>query len=653
MNPEPTEEAGAGQLRARRRFRELFSFSYVPSHLADTKEAGEAQLHARRRFRAWFPLSYVPSYLADAVILALFAATGAVAAWVPVAYFAVGCMSGGVFYALLRSGFSERYSDKFMALPQVCVASATVFVFISCAPSVGIVFFGTLFIVSAFGSLRFSWRQTGIMCAIAVFASSGLLYTLGDVSLAPYSSPAQKFIVWIWFALTLPRLMALGLLGRMWRVRSFEQQKKLELALARLAESITEKEASEAERVRLEANRQLQKAESLGRMAAAIAHLFNNHLTVVIGNLELVMMHLSEDSAIRGNMIKAMQAVLRCSETSGLMLTYLGQTMDKGEPLDLSEVCRQSLSMLRAAMPEHIALETDLLSSGPVVRAHPKNMQQVLNHLITNGWESMGHSAGKVTLATRIIKDSEIPESHLAPTSWKPTEVVFSCLEVTDTGCGIAEEDLEKIFDPFFTTKFTGRGLGLAVVVGLVKSWGGAIGVESAKEQGSTFRVFLPLVTGELSPASEKATEAHLMERGSTLLLVEDQDAVREMAESMLKALGYQVLATSGGAEAVKLLQANPDQVCCVITDLSMPGMDGWETLTALRKIRPNIPVVLASGYDEAHAMGRDYPEQPHVFLHKPYLKSELEAAICTALKKQAIAPDNKPRSIESPPASS
>jgi len=398
---------------------------------------------------------------------------------------------------------------------------------------------------------------------------------------------------------------------------------------------ITEQKRAEGERLRLEQQlQQVQKAESLGRMAGAIAHLFNNHLAVVIGNLELALMDLSGDAEIRKSLIEAMRAARRSSEISGLMLTYLGQTTDKGEPLDLSDVCRRNLPIFRDVMPEGIALETGLLSSGPVVRANPKQMHQVLTHLIINGWESMGHSAGTVTLATRIIPASEILKHHLTPVDWKPAEDLFSCLEVTDTGCGMAEEDLDKIFDPFYTTKFTGRGLGLAVVLGIVKTWGGAIGVESRKNQGSSFRVFLPLVTDELPRTPEKATEIHQMEQGGAVLLVEDQDMVREMAELMLKRLGYEVLAASNGAEAVELLRENTDLIRCVITDLSMPGMNGWETLTALRKIRPQIPVVLVSGHDEAHALGRGYAGQPHVFLHKPYLKSDLEAAIDTALKK-------------------
>jgi two-component system, cell cycle sensor histidine kinase and response regulator CckA len=420
-----------------------------------------------------------------------------------------------------------------------------------------------------------------------------------------------------------------------WEVRPWRNQAGDIAGIVIFSEDITQLKNAEAERARLKAqNWQLQKAESLGRMAGAIAHLFNNHLTVVIGNLEMALMDLSGDAVIREDVIEAMRAARQSAEISELLLSYLGQSTAKHEPLDLSDVCRLNLPMFRDAVPEGVALETDLLSPGPVAHANANQMRQVLTHLVTNGWESIRHTAGTVTLTTRIIPAFDIPKPHLAPIDWKPTADLFACLEVTDTGCGIAEEDLGKIFDPFFTTKLTGRGLGLAVVLGIVKTWGGAIDVESQQNKGSTFRVFLPLITGELPRPSENATEVHQVEQGGTVLLVEDQDMVRKMAKTMLHRMGYEVVAASGGTEAVKLFRKNPDQVRLVITDLTMPGMNGWETMAALRKIRPHIPVVLVSGHDEAHAMGRDYPEQPHVFLHKPYFKSDLEAAIDTALKK-------------------
>jgi len=397
---------------------------------------------------------------------------------------------------------------------------------------------------------------------------------------------------------------------------------------------ITERKCIEEERLRLERQvQQMQKAESLGRMAGAIAHNFNNQLGVVIGNLELALMGLSGDAPIRENLLMSIQAARRSSDISGLMLTYVGQSTGKSEPLDLSELCRQKLPMIQDAMPEGIDFETDLLSSGPVVRSNANQMHQILIHLITNGWESIDRDTGTVTLATRIISTSEIPKAYLVPIGWKLETDVFACLEVKDTGCGIAEESLDKIFDPFFSTKFTGRGLGLAVVLGIVKAWGGAISVESKKNQGSIFRVFLPLSTDMLPSPTEKTTEVSPVEPGGKVLLVDDLDVFRNMAEAMLKRLGFEVLAASGGAEAVNLLRENPDRIRYVITDLGMPGMDGWETLTALRKIRPDIPVILVSGYDEARAMTGNYSERPQYFLQKPYTFGDLQAAIDVAVK--------------------
>lgn len=400
---------------------------------------------------------------------------------------------------------------------------------------------------------------------------------------------------------------------------------------------VTLRRRAEAESTRLAAeNLQLQKAESLGRMAGAIAHLFNNQLSVVLGNLELALADLSEDAPIRESLIEAMRATRRSAEISGMMLTFLGQSTGMCGPLDLSEVCRQNLSMIQDTMPEGVAIETDLLSPGPLVRANANLMRQVLSHLITNALESMGHSAGTVTLTTGIVPAFEMSKSRLVPAGWKPAADTFSCMEVADTGCGIAEDDLDKIFDPFFTTKFTGRGLGLPVILGIVKNLGGAIGVESKENQGSIFRVFLPVPADELFPSSGKATGAQQTESGGTVLLVEDQDPVRNTAESMLKRLGYEVLPASCGAEAVNLLREKPNRIRCVITDLGMPGMDGWATLAALRKIRPHIPVILVSGYDDALVMTGNFSEQPRVFLHKPYSMGDMQAAIDTALKKPA-----------------
>ncbi|MFH0995042.1 MAG: ATP-binding protein [Pseudomonadota bacterium] len=269
----------------------------------------------------------------------------------------------------------------------------------------------------------------------------------------------------------------------------------------RLLETLAQREAEKAE---LEArNRQLQKTESLGRMAGAIAHHFNNQLQVVMGNLEMAMDELPREPDNLEILSEAMQAARRAAKVSGLMLTYLGQTPGKRETVDLSEACRQSLILLQSAVPKGMILKVDLPASGPVIRANAGQIQQTLTNLITNACEAAGESKGTFGLTVKSVSRADIPASKRFPIDWQPRESVYACLEVADAGCGIASKDIEKIFDPFFTTKFTGRGLGLPVVLGITGAHDGGITVESEPGRGSVFRVFLPVSTEEIHHQKE------------------------------------------------------------------------------------------------------------------------------------------------------
>lgn len=267
-----------------------------------------------------------------------------------------------------------------------------------------------------------------------------------------------------------------------------------------IARDITERRQAQADKENLEAqNRQLQKAESLGRMAAAIAHHFNNQLSAVIGNLDLALTAVSRGENPRETISAAIRASNRAAQMSKQMLTYLGQSFDTKEPLDLSDACRQSLPLLQAMMSENVILKTDLASSGPVIMANINQMQQVMTNLITNAWEAIGGSPGAIFLNIKTVPAVNIPSTHRFPLDWQPRDPAYACLDVTDTGCGIEETDIEKIFDPFFSSKFTGRGMGLAVVLGIVRAHGGAITVESTPGKGSSFRVFLPVVRDDIA----------------------------------------------------------------------------------------------------------------------------------------------------------
>jgi two-component system cell cycle sensor histidine kinase/response regulator CckA len=394
---------------------------------------------------------------------------------------------------------------------------------------------------------------------------------------------------------------------------------------------ITRRKFEEEETARLEAqNRQLQKAEGLGRMAGAIAHHFNNYFTSVMGNLELTLDELPPGSKTTERLREALQATSEAAKVSAAMLTYLGQTRARHDRLDLAALCRQSLPLLRAAMPKSVVLTSDLPSVGPAVIADANQIQQVLANLVTNAWEAGGDSRS-VNLTVKTVSPADFAVSRF-PIEWSPRESAYACLEVTDTGCGIADKDIDRLFDPFFSSKFTGRGLGLPVVLGIVRSHGGAVTVDSRPGRGSTFRVFLPVSAPKVLTQPDQAPESPVTGFSGTVLLVEDEEMVRRVFQSALTSLGFKIITAKDGIEAVELFRRHQDEVRGVLCDLTMPRMDGWQTLAALRKLAPGLPVILTSGYDEAEVMAGDHAERPQAFLSKPFHFQGLRDAVGIAL---------------------
>jgi CheY-like chemotaxis protein len=283
-------------------------------------------------------------------------------------------------------------------------------------------------------------------------------------------------------------------------------------------------------------------------------------------------------------------------------------------------------------MPIDRALETDLPSLGPCIGTNANDIQQILTNLVTNAWEAGGDAKGAVHLAVKTVSPADIPALRRFPLDWRPRNNAYACIEVMDRGSGIAEKDIEKIFDPFFSSKFTGRGLGLPVVLGIARAHAGAVTVTTEPGRGSTFRVFLPVSNAEVVSQPDVAPKSSEVAWGGTVLLVEDEPMVRKLGQSALTSLGFAVLVAGDGVEAVEVFRQHKDEVRCVVCDVTMPRMDGWETLAALRKLAPGLPVVLASGYDKAHVMAGDHPELPEAFLSKPYRLDELRDTVRRAL---------------------
>lgn len=385
-----------------------------------------------------------------------------------------------------------------------------------------------------------------------------------------------------------------------------------------------------SERLEIERKKRLiEKVECLSRMAGAIAHRFNNMLEVIMGNLELAMGDLPHEGEVSDNLNEAIQASREAAKISGLMLTYLGQAIGKRNPMDLSAVCRDFLPILGTELKNGWTLKIHIPLSETVIEADTNQIQQVLRHLIANAAESIEDCGGDIHVSLRTISPQDIPPGHRFPVDYHLLDTPCACLKIKDTGHGIAEKDIDRIFDPFFSTRFTGRGLGLPVVLGIVRAHGGMVMVDSKPGSGSIFQIFFPL-SAQTLPILEPDLKIQPSEpdRNKKILLVDDEQMVRKMVSRLISRLNCDVLEARNGYEAIEMLLKHKEDISLVLLDLTMPGMNGWETLAGLREIRPELPVIMTSGYDETTVMNGKSAEQPQAFLRKPYSSDALKDAL-------------------------
>lgn len=401
---------------------------------------------------------------------------------------------------------------------------------------------------------------------------------------------------------------------------------------------ITERKQEEEERLKLEARvQQAQKFESLSIMAGSIAHQFNNLLMVVLGNLELVLFSLSSDSSARENIEAAEDAARRAAKLSSLMLTYVGQTEMNIQVIDISEIVTEMIGMLDLAHSKKAVLRFEPALKPALFRGDASQVRQVVMNLVTNAAEAVGDSEGTISLSTGTMycecssfqppfQEEDLPEGD------------YVYFQVTDTGCGMNRETLNRVFDPFFTTKFQGRGLGMAVVLGIVRAHKGAIHLDSQPGKGTTVRVlFRALESAEQVKAQEKAAverKGHEWQGRGTVLMVDDEQKVLEVGKNMLEHLGFTVLATTRAKEVVEIFQKQYRHIDCVFIDFTMPQMDGVELFHKLKQIKKDIPVVISSGYTEEQTMDRFDDIQPEGFIHKPYRLRQLAVQMQTIMDK-------------------
>ncbi|MGE0494707.1 MAG: ATP-binding protein [Vulcanimicrobiota bacterium] len=374
---------------------------------------------------------------------------------------------------------------------------------------------------------------------------------------------------------------------------------------------------------------QAEKLNTLGMLAGGVAHDFNNLLAAFVGNLELAELDLPADCQARANLIEAKQSALEASQLCDQMLMYAGKNTINPEEFCLNDLIVRMGQLLRVSLSKGVTLELDLQPELPGLSGDPTQIRQVVLNLITNASEAMAEGGGEIQVLTR-----QLDAAGASRVLGHPRVGPHLCLIVKDSGCGMAPETIARIFDPFFTTKFTGRGLGLAAVLGIIKAHGGEVLVESSPGRGTTFQVVLPASAQAPQPATTLQDQSQ--EAGSRLVLVVDDEApIRRICRRLLQKSGHQVLEASDGVEALQRLAEEP-AIELVVLDLTMPRKDGVQTLLELRQSWPHLPVILASGYSE-QSLETDVSRLAQGFLKKPFslddllfqLEKALEASRC------------------------
>ncbi|HEX3853266.1 MAG TPA: response regulator [Polyangiaceae bacterium] len=393
---------------------------------------------------------------------------------------------------------------------------------------------------------------------------------------------------------------------------------------------LSERKQSQEERERLQAQLlQVQKLESLGVLAGGIAHDFNNLLTAILGSASAAMLTLANESPARPDLDNVILASRRAANLTRQLLAYSGKGHFEVRPIDLSVHVRELATLLETTISKKVQLRLELASELPAVAADIAQVQQIVMNLVINGAEAIGDQRGTVLVATGVQAIDEFYVQSLFSSEGIESGT-YVYLEVHDTGCGMDEATKARIFDPFFTTKFTGRGLGLAAVMGIVRGHKGAMKVYSSPGKGTTFKVFFPASNAvAVGPTPEVMSF-----RGEGLALVIDDDqGVREAASRLLEYFGFSVLQAVDGRHGAEVFRQHASEVVLIILDMTMPEMNGEETFREIRHVRSDVPVILTSGYNEIEATRRFTAKGLAGFLQKPFTPKELTQKLALALK--------------------
>lgn len=391
---------------------------------------------------------------------------------------------------------------------------------------------------------------------------------------------------------------------------------------------ITERKRAEEEKLLLENQfRQAQKLESLGVLAGGIAHDFNNILTVILGHCYMAIEDLIPAEKLKSTFRQIETAGNRAADLCRQMLTYAGKSPQSKTRVNLLLLVDEIVKMLQSAIKKNVTIHLDLKRDVPEIKGDTGQIQQIIMNLIINAVEAIGEANGTITVGLEKM----VVASDQTSTDTFGSAVnagIYSCLVVSDTGCGMDEETQKRIFEPFYTTKFTGRGLGMSAIHGIIKSHEGILQLHSTPGVGTTFKILFPV------PAESDATEVTLTETapaektGGTVLLVEDEQALLMMGTALLEAMGLSVVTASNGSEARNIYRERGSDINVVLMDLIMPVMGGIEAYHELRKINQKVPIIICSGYgvDSVEDIIKNDPHSG--FMHKPYKPNELRDVV-------------------------
>jgi nitrogen-specific signal transduction histidine kinase/CheY-like chemotaxis protein len=355
-----------------------------------------------------------------------------------------------------------------------------------------------------------------------------------------------------------------------------------------------------------------QKLESIGVLAGGIAHDFNNLLGSIMAQAELALTNVVTGASTAAEIEQIKAVALRASEIVRELMIYAGQETAHLEPLDVSHLVDEMIQLLRVSISKHAVLKTDFGQNLPSIRGNAAQIRQVVMNLITNASEAIGERKGLIHVSTERVK---LPEGE------------FLRLEVSDTGCGMTPETQAKIFEPFFSTKFAGRGLGLAVVQGIVRSHGGAILLKSVLGQGTRVQIFWPSageavkqMCAEQPVSSARRTSG----RPGTVLLIEDEESLRLAVSKMLRKNGFSILEAGDGTASIDLLRSHQGTIDLILLDATISGASSREVIAEVQRIRPDMKIILMSAYSNAMAMPSPNAPQIKAFIRKPFQVADL-----------------------------